>query len=166
MLRMLPAACHHGVGVPESRVFRGSMPWPAFPPVNAHDSGPVWLATPSLYDSFIHYISPAFTGARWPTLSVPADFPVFLRTTTMRVSPLCGEAAFVFSASEQRVGEIDRRLSSRFACKPVASITICFPSSRKGDVMRLSRFQQPTLSSEAAKTSAGFGGKSGAPSLS
>ena len=77
MLRMLPSAWHHGVGVPESRMFRGSMPWPALPPVNAsalplqaapHDSGPVWFATPSLCDSFIHYIPPAFTGARRPTL--------------------------------------------------------------------------------------------------
>src|SRR5260370_35572586 len=31
MRRMLPSAWHHGVGVPESRMFRGSMPWPAFP---------------------------------------------------------------------------------------------------------------------------------------
>jgi hypothetical protein len=41
--------------------------WPAPPPANAspallrataHDSGPVWVATPLPYDSFIHYISP------------------------------------------------------------------------------------------------------------
>ena len=41
--------------------------WPARPPVNAspspmratvHDSGPVGVATPLPYDSFIHYISP------------------------------------------------------------------------------------------------------------
>jgi hypothetical protein len=46
--------------------------WPARPPVNAsllplrtkmHDSGSVWFATPSLYESFIHNTSPAFTGA-------------------------------------------------------------------------------------------------------
>jgi hypothetical protein len=46
--------------------------WPARSPVNAspvplrtemHDSGSVWIATPSLYESFIHYTLPAFTGA-------------------------------------------------------------------------------------------------------
>ena len=46
--------------------------WPARSPVNAspsplrtkvHDSGPVWSATPSLYETFIHYTLPAFTGA-------------------------------------------------------------------------------------------------------
>src|SRR5260370_33631731 len=77
MRRMLPSAWHHGVGVPESRMFRGSMPWPAISPVNAsiptlrlatHDSGPVWFATPSPYDSFIRFISPVFPGARRPTL--------------------------------------------------------------------------------------------------
>ena len=45
---------------------------PARSPVNAspslsrpkaHDSGPMWLAMPSLYDSFIHYTSPVLTGA-------------------------------------------------------------------------------------------------------
>jgi hypothetical protein len=42
---------------------------PALPPVNAspapsrvpaHDSGPLWIATPSTYDSFIHYNPPVF----------------------------------------------------------------------------------------------------------
>ena len=61
---------------------RASAPWsfgisrldtqPARTPVNAspealrlpaHDSGPVWVATPSLYDSFIHYIPPILIGA-------------------------------------------------------------------------------------------------------
>ena len=45
---------------------------PARSPVNAsppplraapHDSGPVWVASPSPYDSFIHYTSPVLTGA-------------------------------------------------------------------------------------------------------
>src|SRR6266852_3268615 len=51
---------------PGVRVFRGSISWPVLSPVNAstpllrvmpHDSGPVWFATPSPYDSFIHYTS-------------------------------------------------------------------------------------------------------------
>lgn len=45
---------------------------PACTPVNAsmaasrlatHDSGSGWLATPFLYDSFIHYSSPIYPGA-------------------------------------------------------------------------------------------------------
>src|SRR5207244_4007466 len=31
-----------------------------------HDSGPVWSATPSLYETFIHNTLPAFTGASEP----------------------------------------------------------------------------------------------------
>ncbi len=61
---------------------RASAPWsggisrldtqPVRAPVNAspeasrlpaHDSGAVWVATPSPYDSFIHYIPPIFIGA-------------------------------------------------------------------------------------------------------
>src|SRR5947207_14913113 len=79
MLRMLPSAWHHDVGVPESRMFRGSMPWPVLSPVNAsalplraapHDSGPMWFATPSLCDSFIHYISPALPAHGAPSFAV------------------------------------------------------------------------------------------------
>lgn len=45
---------------------------PARTPVNAsplpsrattHDSGPLWAANPSTYDSFIHYTSPVYPGA-------------------------------------------------------------------------------------------------------
>ena len=28
-----------------------------------HDSGPVWVASPSLFDAYIHYTSPVLTGA-------------------------------------------------------------------------------------------------------
>jgi hypothetical protein len=50
--------------------------WPALSPVNAsltalqlqtHDSGPMWVANPSSYGTFIHYFPPVFTGA--PNLS-------------------------------------------------------------------------------------------------
>jgi hypothetical protein len=36
------------------------------PPLRAapHDSGPMWVATPLSYDSFIHYTSPVLTGAQ------------------------------------------------------------------------------------------------------
>ena len=33
-----------------------------------HDSGSVWFATPSLYESFIHYTFPVLTGALWTSL--------------------------------------------------------------------------------------------------
>jgi hypothetical protein len=38
----------------------------------AHDSGPGWLAGPSLYGSFIRYSPPVFTGA------LPLDLPCLL----------------------------------------------------------------------------------------
>ena len=45
-----------------------------------HDSGPVWLATPSLCDSFIHYTSPALAGAPCPVCR--------------RVKVVCGTSVF------------------------------------------------------------------------
>jgi hypothetical protein len=66
--RMLPSASCQGVGVLKFGVFRGSITWPAVPPVNAsymalqpcpHDSEPVWFAGPSPYGSSIHYTWPA-----------------------------------------------------------------------------------------------------------
>jgi len=54
----------------------------------AHDSGPVWIATPSPYDSFIHYI-PSILSAhrRKPESSIFAALrtswtPVFTGVTT------------------------------------------------------------------------------------
>jgi hypothetical protein len=50
-----------------------SQPCRLLPPVNAstppsraapHDSGPMWVADPLSYDSFIHYTSPVLTGAQ------------------------------------------------------------------------------------------------------
>jgi len=52
---------------PESELISRLNTRPALPPVNAsppssrtptHDSGPVWVATPSPYDSFIRYTAP------------------------------------------------------------------------------------------------------------
>jgi hypothetical protein len=63
----LPSALCQGVGVLKLGVFRGSIAWPAVPPVYAsypalrlcpQDSEPVWLARPSPYDSFIRYTLP------------------------------------------------------------------------------------------------------------
>ena len=69
--RMLPSALCQGVGVLKLGVFRGSITWPVVPPVYAsyltlrscpQDSEPVWLARPSPYGSFIHYILPVWCG--------------------------------------------------------------------------------------------------------
>ena len=66
-----PSASVDGVGTPDSLISQLDVP-PACTPVNAsrpalrlatHDSGPGWLARPSLRDSFIHYSVPIFTGA-------------------------------------------------------------------------------------------------------
>ena len=67
LVRMLPSALCQGVGVLKLGIFRGSIAWPAVPPVYAsymalrpysQDSEPVWLARPSPYDSCIRYTSP------------------------------------------------------------------------------------------------------------
>ena len=58
---------------PRSNVLSRLNTRPARTPVNAsplpsrattHDSGPLWAANPSTYDSFIHYISPVYPGAQ------------------------------------------------------------------------------------------------------
>jgi hypothetical protein len=69
---MLPSALSHNVGTPKLNRISRLNTWPARTPVNAsamallpppHDSRPVWVATPSPYDSFIHYTLPVLTGA-------------------------------------------------------------------------------------------------------
>ena len=73
--RILPSALCQGVGVLKLGVFRGSIAWPAVPPVYAsypalrlcpQDSEPVWLARPSPYDSFIRYTLPDSMPAALP----------------------------------------------------------------------------------------------------
>ena len=63
---MWPSASPYRVGTPEKRISR-LITRPARSPVDAStpssrttpdDSGPVWVANPSPYDSFIHYTSP------------------------------------------------------------------------------------------------------------
>jgi hypothetical protein len=74
---VLPSAKVESLGIPDECIsgFNGQ---PARTPVNAssaslrmhpHDSGPVWLATPSPYGTFIHNTSPALAGA--PTVGAP-----------------------------------------------------------------------------------------------
>ena len=68
---VLPSAMQNDVGTPIAIISQLNT-LPALPPVNAsmaawrlatHDSGPGWLATPFLYDSFIHNSTPVCTGA-------------------------------------------------------------------------------------------------------
>ena len=65
----LPSVTCHGVGTPVAIISQLDT-LPALPPVNAsmaalrlatHDSGPGWLATPFLYDSFIHNSTPVLS---------------------------------------------------------------------------------------------------------
>ena len=64
------------VGTLEDKTISGLNTWPTCAPVNAspaplrlpaHDSGSEWVATPSLYGSFIRYSKPVLTGAFLPT---------------------------------------------------------------------------------------------------
>jgi hypothetical protein len=67
-LPVLPSAMLNNVGTPVAIISQLNT-LPALPPVNAsmaasrlatHDSGPGRLATPFLYDSFIHNSTPVF----------------------------------------------------------------------------------------------------------
>ena len=77
MRPMWPSDTLERVGAPEVNEVSRLHTLPTYPSVNAspmpsrapaHDSGPVWLARPSPYDSFIRYSSPAtgaFRGISW-----------------------------------------------------------------------------------------------------
>src|SRR5712692_9967608 len=69
---VLPSVTCHDVGTLVAIISQLNT-LPACAPVNAsiatlrsatHDSGPGWFATPFLYDSFIHYSTPVYPGAR------------------------------------------------------------------------------------------------------
>jgi hypothetical protein len=68
---VLPSAMRNDVGTPVAIISQLNT-LPACAPVNAsmaasrlatHDSGPGWIATPFLYDSFIHNSTPVYPGA-------------------------------------------------------------------------------------------------------
>ena len=72
MRPLLPSASSHHVGSLNFNRIPRLHTQPARAPVNAslrplrssaHDSGSMWFATPSSYDSFIHDTSPVFIGA-------------------------------------------------------------------------------------------------------
>ena len=79
-LSVLPSVMLNDVGTPVAIISQLNT-LPALPPVNAsvaalrlatHDSGPGWLATPFLYDSFIHNSTPVYPGALSSLLGKPA----------------------------------------------------------------------------------------------
>ena len=68
---VLPSALLNDVGTPVA-IISQLIARPTCAPVNAsmaasrlatHDSGPGWIATPFLYDSFIHNSTPVYPGA-------------------------------------------------------------------------------------------------------
>src|SRR6266852_7376029 len=76
---VLPSVWADNVGIPYS-LFRSSIPSLHIPlsnassatlPLPSHGSGPEWLATPSLYDSFIRYSMPVYPGAIQTRVSAP-----------------------------------------------------------------------------------------------
>ena len=80
---VLPSAMLNDVGTPFAIISQLNTR-PARTPVNAsmaasrlatHDSGPGWIATPFLYDSFIHYSTPVYPGALSSLLGEPALVP-------------------------------------------------------------------------------------------
>lgn len=87
---VLPSAMLNGVGTPVAIISQLNT-LPALPPVNAsmaasrlttHDSGPGWLATPFLYDSFIHNSTPVLSRRTQPvrrTFTIPAALVSSLR---------------------------------------------------------------------------------------
>ena len=70
--RVLPSAFSYSVGIPKQSSYAAEYPAHTFPcprltpPSRAapQDSGPLWVASPSTYDSFIHYTLPVLTGAQ------------------------------------------------------------------------------------------------------
>jgi hypothetical protein len=78
---VLPSAMLNDVGTPVAIISQLNTR-PACAPVNAsmaasrlamHDSGPGWIATPFLYDSFIHNSTPVYPGALSILLGILAD---------------------------------------------------------------------------------------------
>jgi hypothetical protein len=73
-----PSATWYGVGTPDAIISQLNA-LPACAPVNAsvvalrlatHDSGSGWIATPFLYDSFIHDSTPVYPGAHHGLLTI------------------------------------------------------------------------------------------------
>src|SRR3954454_11800747 len=94
---VLPSVTCHGVGTLVAIISQLNT-LPACAPVNAsiatlrsatHDSGPGWFATPFLYDSFIHYSTPVYPGARHGLLPLDANrgLPGSFRNLDLSANP-------------------------------------------------------------------------------
>ena len=79
----MPSACIDSVGVLDEAVSRLNIPahmppvnaWPAPLRTHTHHSGPMWIATPSSYETFTHCYLAGFhrrTNA-WPHGPLPTD---------------------------------------------------------------------------------------------
>jgi hypothetical protein len=84
-----PSVTCHGVGTLIAIISQLNT-LPACAPVNAsmaalrlamHDSGSGWSAKPFLYDSFIHYSTPVYPGARHGLLTNSTLSDPFFRTS-------------------------------------------------------------------------------------
>src|SRR5260370_29423033 len=81
---------------PRTARFRSSIPSLQIPLSNAssatlpppsHGSGPEWLATPSLYDSFIRYSIPVYPGAIQPKRADPTGWQSNVQSGQVRGAP-------------------------------------------------------------------------------
>jgi hypothetical protein len=90
--------------------------WPARTPVNAspsslrpkvHDSKPVWIATPSLCETFIHNTLPAFTGA----IRNPKQIPMLKIQNSKPNRPRVFWIFFVFGFGSPFVSDFVFRIS-------------------------------------------------------
>ena len=82
---------HYPVGIPEEMISRLDTS-PIRTPVNAsptplrastHDSGPSWVATPSMCGSFTRFSTPVYPGARWVP-ALPKRQRYFLQVSRLR----------------------------------------------------------------------------------
>jgi hypothetical protein len=100
-----PSALLNDVGTPVAIISQLNT-WPACAPVNAsmvalrlamHDSGSGWIATPFLYDSFIHNSTPVYPGA----LSNLLDRYLQTASTTSSSVSINGKARLVWGRAHQ-----------------------------------------------------------------
>ena len=115
---VLPSAMRNDVGTPVAIISQLNT-LPACAPVNAsmaasrlatHDSGPGWIATPFLYDSFIHYFTPVYPDAiqAW-TPAPPALAPENVQTSGLTpAEPQTKLAGFCFVCGRDRYSDAPR----------------------------------------------------------
>ena len=101
-----------GAGQPQDRelpfaglpaAVRESSPVESHPPpsrVQAHDSGPPWLARPSTYDSFIHTTLPVLTGAQKPSMPGPMSIELVNQYGTRAVRVAIDKATAMLGAGD------------------------------------------------------------------